>query len=35
VGPERDVNMPAQIARENEIKVILMAKLSKNASLSC
>ena len=34
LGPERDVNTPAQIALENEIKVILMVKLSKNASLS-
>ena len=35
MGPERDVNTPAQIALENEIKVILIVKLSKNASLSC
>ena len=34
-GPKRDVNTPAQIALENEIKVILMVKLCKNACLSC
>ena len=32
LGPEKEVNMPAQISLENEIKVIFKVKLSKNAS---